>query len=463
MAEQNQNLEKLKEITNRVSETCWKCMDKYLCAGFAMLNQNLATVKGEELTFTTNEGGSLVLGADYAKLFDEAVKQYGRYYKEIISKSGELKQLPFLATPAQNETVKIDSFEWLTKQKYESSEMEKTAHNYWAMAKKIADIGAKLQELTKMPHEKFFNEIKQVAETLSGGADLFKNATKLKLAAEPQGDPDGVEIEKVEEQPEEEKQEEQPQVDQNVVAGVETAAKEVAAVIDHPDNVGPNFEKMKQDLERLKAAYEKSGLSKKMRKKINAFREQNKGILPAVWAYAAGTGQLDNVKRIIEAAQQQQELLKLLFENEEGENDRPGDTGDGVADTPQEDAGEEENNDQKKTDGEETAPNEKQDNPAEKAKTLADAAGKLLTIKKANGFITEYGKWVKAVNEFFAGLAENEDLKPELEKLKDLDPYEKIVKTYALLLNHKEEKKEEAYDPFVDAFMKRLDEKLHRR
>ena len=119
---------------------------------------------------------------------------------------------------------------------------------------------------------------------------------------------------------------------------------------------------------------------------------------------------------------------------------------------------------------------------------MADAASNLLKIEKANEFTTKYGEWVKAIRELSDKLAEDEGLKPGLEKLKNVDPLEQVLGICSLLKNKAEEKKdntendepsesdtagskpdaetaEEADnfaggESFVQQFLKRLDERL---
>jgi hypothetical protein len=210
--------------------------------------------------------------------------------------------------------------------------------------------------------------------------------------------------------------------------------------------------------------------------KAKAFIEQaKKQAIPSYWALAAATGQQDEIKRVFEALEKQEELLDLLTEaNETDTQGNP--TADASAEQPKEQPKEPatETDDASET----KSQSETSDAPAEetsgeaKVKELCDKVSDLLKIEKANEFTSKYQEWANTVNELLDKAAENEKLKPMIEKIKSKsDPYERLCLLQKAVAQQKKEPEKPKEEPkkedesleddlLIHSFFHRLDEKL---
>lgn len=512
--QEDPNKARLLELTQKVNEETWMCMDKYLCAGFAMLSKNFGKVTGNVFEPTCNERGTLVLGADYLELYKKARSTYQPYYEQIISKLNLLKDAAFLDKPAQKPSFDVTPFKWAAEQEYKDPKVKEAFAAYKEAAVKISELD--ITKLTKLQNKKFLAALDEALKPILN-TDAYKKLTKVELAKAPEDVPDGIEF------VEGSKDTEETNVPSQVSQSVAKLTKMVAALVNEPSDVQNKFnqiEAAKTEMDKVVAQYLQSEDDENFKKAVEFIKKFKTQVIPALWCLSTLTNLKGNVVGVFEAYAQEV-LLELLTEKrnarqqkkyeqkqaaanaekqKDNTNDRPGDTGNGdgastetaeggAEDTKSEDAANTEDTPQDSGNDESKGEGEGEGNEAtEKAKSLADAAANLLKIEKANEFTTKYGEWVKAIRELSDKLAEDEGLKPGLEKLKNVDPLEQVLGICSLLNNKAEEKKDNTEndepsesdtagskpdaetaedaenfagaESFVQQFLKRLDERL---
>ena len=454
--------EELVNIVNEISEECWKCIDKYSLAGFSRISGELATAGGEgngvySLTLTPNESGSLVLGEDYRRLLLQAIGEYQRFYKEIISQLPELQKMKVLKEPAKAEQYPLKGFEFLKNLTFQDNEAKAACEKYYDLAKTIEEIN--FPALTKLTHSEFAKKMNDIKSLLEGkSVPLVKDAkvkgdmenapdsiksllegksVPLVKDAKVKGDmenaPDSI---KTEEGKNTEQQEEAPkdipaEIKQDSVKSV----KGFNAMIENPANWGA----FKNNISALNDELKQK--SPELAKAASQFAKQMGGAnrLAYLWKTLQGLGIKD---AILESAEidfdiTSAELLMLIEAEEAAQNPQPEEKKPEQAEPEKTDEPKEE----PKQEGDETAA----------AKLLA-AAKDLLKIDDEARFVAAYKEWRGKISQL-AQKANKKDL-AELKYADSDDPMLKLAKLNKVL------KEAAEFEPIGAAFLKRLHERL---
>lgn len=430
--QENPDKTQLLEITNKISEECWMCMDKYLCAGFAMLSRDFGKLDGRAFYPKLNEAGTLVLGADYAVLFSRAVTEYERYYKAIIAKAKYLQDEPFLAKPAKRQINSIDlsTFKWLADQRFADENAAKMFAAYYEVAKNINDLDA--NKLTKLPHRRFLPAIKKIGEAMLAIRPIGK-MTKIELANSPTQAPTGIEVvNKDAKQAEQEKQ----HTPDNVKHDVANLTKLVAGVKDDPKNVQQDFQRIKQAqlaMNKSVAKYLQTTDNDNFKKAAVFIKKMNGQVIPTLWCLSTLTGLRNDVSNVFEAVVQD-EMLSLLIERR-GKQKRKKPT----------------NLTQNNAANSSSSDVAQQNNGSSEADALLNQVSDLLKITKSVDFAKKYEEWVKKIEELV-------NKSPAAEKLKNKDPFEQLL---SLCGAEKQKPAENAANESIgNAFAKHLNERF---
>lgn len=427
--------EELVNIVNEISEECWKCIDKYSLAGFSRISGELATAGGEgngvySLTLTPNESGSLVLGEDYRRLLLQAIGEYQRFYKEIISQLPELQKMKVLKEPAKAEQYPLKGFEFLKNLTFQDNEAKAACEKYYDLAKTIEEIN--FPALTKLTHSEFAKKMNDIKSLLEGkSVPLVKDA---KVKGDMENAPDAI---KTEEGKNAEQQEEAPkdipaEIKQDSVKSV----KGFNAMIENPSNWGA----FKNNISALNDELKQK--NPELAKAASQFAKQLGGAnrLAYLWKTLQGLGIKD---AILESAEidfdiTSAELLMLLEEEEAAQNPQPEEKKPEQAEPEKTDEPKQE---EPKQEGGETAA----------AKLLA-AAKDLLKIDDEARFVAAYKEWRGKISQL-AQKANKKDL-AELKYADSDDPMLKLAKLNKVL------KEAAEFEPIGAAFLKRLHERL---
>lgn len=427
--------EELVNIVNEISEECWKCIDKYSLAGFSRISGELATAGGEgngvySLTLTPNESGSLVLGEDYRRLLLQAIGEYQRFYKEIISQLPELQKMKVLKEPAKAEQYPLRGFEFLKNLTFQDNEAKAACEKYYDLAKTIEEIN--FPALTKLTHSEFAKKMNDIKSLLEGkSVPLVKDA---KVKGDMENAPDAI---KTEEGKNAEQQEEAPkdipaEIKQDSVKSV----KGFNAMIENPSNWGA----FKNNISALNDELKQK--NPELAKAASQFAKQLGGAnrLAYLWKTLQGLGIKD---AILESAEidfdiTSAELLMLIEEEEAAQNPQPEEKKPEQAEPEKTDEPKEE---EPKQEGDETAA----------AKLLA-AAKDLLKIDDESRFVAAYKEWRGKISQL-AQKANKKDL-AELKYADSDDPMLKLAKLNKVL------KEAAEFEPIGAAFLKRLHERL---
>lgn len=430
--QENPDKTQLLEITNKISEECWMCMDKYLCAGFAMLSRDFGKLDGRAFYPKLNEAGTLVLGADYAVLFRRAVAEYERYYKSIIAKVKSLQETAFLANPAKRQINAIDlsTFKWLADQQFADENTAKMFAAYYEVAKNINDLDA--NKLTKLPHKRFLPAIKKISEGLLAIKPIGK-ITKIELADTPSQAPAGIEVaNKDTKQAEQEK----TGAPDNVKHDVANLAKMVATIKDDPKNVQQNFQQIKQAqlaMNKTVAKYLQTTNADNFKKAAAFIKKLNGQVIPTLWCLSTLTGLRNDVSNVFEAVVQD-EMLSLLIERRgKKKHKKPMNlTQNNAAGT--------------------TANDETHQNiESSEADALLNQVSELLKTTESSDFAKKYEEWAKKIEELASK-------SPEAAKLKNKDPYEQLLSL--CVIEKQKLTKNTANESVGNAFVKRLNDRF---
>lgn len=427
--------EELVNIVNEISEECWKCIDKYSLAGFSRISGELATAGGEgngvySLTLTPNESGSLVLGEDYRRLLLQAIGEYQRFYKEIISQLPELQKMKVLKEPAKAEQYPLRGFEFLKNLTFQDNEAKAACEKYYDLAKTIEEIN--FPALTKLTHGEFAKKMNDIKSLLEGkSVPLVKDA---KVKGDMENAPDSI---KTEEGKNAEQQEEAPkdipaEIKQDSVKSV----KGFNAMIENPSNWGA----FKNNISALNDELKQK--NPELAKAASQFAKQLGGAnrLAYLWKTLQGLGIKD---AILESAEidfdiTSAELLMLIEEEEAAQNPQPEEKKPEQAEPEKTDEPKQE---EPKQEGGETAA----------AKLLATAKD-LLKIDDESRFVAAYKEWRGKISQL-AKKANKKDL-AELKYADSDDPMLKLAKLNKVL------KEAAEFEPIGAAFLKRLHERL---
>lgn len=430
--QENPDKTQLLEITNKISEECWMCMDKYLCAGFAMLSRDFGKLDGRAFFPKLNEAGTLVLGADYAVLFSRAVAEYERYYKAIIAKVKSLQDSPFLANPAKRQINAIDlsTFKWLADQKFADENAAKTFAAYYEVAKNINELDA--NKLTKLPHKRFLPAIKKISEAMLAIKPIGK-MTKIELSDVSSQVPVGIEVVNKDAKHEEHEKQHAPD---NVKQDIVNLAKLAADTKDDPKNVQQNFQQIKQAqlaMNKSAAKYLQTTNNDNFKKAAAFIKKLNGQVIPTLWCLSTLTGLRNDVSNVFEAVVQD-EMLSLLIERRGkqkrkkpmnlAQNDAANtSSGDGVQQKPK----------------------------SSETDALLNQVSELLKIAKSDDFVKKYEEWAKKIEELA-------NKSPEFAKLKNKDPYEQLLSMREA--EKRKPVKNTANESIGIAFVKLLDERF---
>lgn len=430
--QENPDKTQLLEITNKISEECWMCMDKYLCAGFAMLSRDFGKLDGRAFYPKLNEAGTLVLGADYAVLFRRAVAEYERYYKSIIAKVKSLQETAFLANPAKRQINAIDlsTFKWLADQRFADENAAKMFAAYYEVAKNINVLDA--NKLTKLPHKRFLPAIKKISEALLAIKPIGK-MTKIELTDATSQAPVGIEVVNKDAKHEEQ---EKPSTPDNVKRDIANLTKLVATIKDDPKNVQQNFQQIKQAqlaMNKTVAKYLQTSNTDNFKKAAAFIKKLNGQVIPSLWCLSTLTGLRNDVSNVFEAVVQD-EMLSLLVERR-GKQKRKKSMN--LA----------QNNAANTATGDEV----QQNSESSETDALLDQVSELLKTAESSDFVKKYEEWSKKIEELANNLS-------EFAKLKNKDPYE-------MLLSMREAEKRKpvkntANESIGIAFAKLLDERF---
>lgn len=438
--QEDPNKARLLEITNGISEECWLRMDKYLCAGFAMIGHEFGKLDGNTFYPALNEAKTLVLGADYAALFIKAVAEYERYYKEIIAKAKQLQDAPFLAVPAKRQanSVDVSAFKWLAEQRFADEQAAKAFASYYEIAKNVTELD--VSKLTKLPHKRFLPAIKKISEEMQAASAVGK-LTKVELSETPKSAPSGVEVVRSGNQQTEERASDAV-VPDNVKRDVANLTKMMASLKDNPENVQQKFQNLKQAqtaMDKSVAKFLQAKNDGDFKKAATFIKKMGGQVLPTLWCLSTLTGLRNDVNSVFESIVQS-ELLELLVERR-GKMKRKKPAIQKTQNDPIE-----------KPD--ETQPDaQTADNAAtDEIEELLNQVDALLKISKSTDFATKYEDWTKHVE----SAVKNSDL---AEKLKDKDPYEQLLSLYELQ-KQKTAENAAANESCTHSFMKRLDERF---
>lgn len=430
--QENPDKTQLLEITNQISEECWMCMDKYLCAGFAMLSRNFGKLDGRVFFPKLNEAGTLVLGADYAVLFSRAVAEYERYYKAIMAKVKHLQDSPFLANPARRQINAIDlsTFKWLAEQKFADENAAKMFAAYYEVAKNINELDA--NKLTKLPHKRFLQAIKKISEAMLAIKPIGK-MTKIELSDVTSQAPVGIEVvNKDAKQAEQEK----PSAPDNVKRDIANLAKLTATIKDDPKNVQQNFQQIKQAqlaMNKSAAKYLQTTNNDNFKKAAAFIKKLNGQVIPTLWCLSTLTGLRNDVSNVFEAVVQD-EMLSLLIERRgKRKHKKPINLA--------------QNNAANTATGDEV----QQKPESSETDALLNQVSELLKIAKSDDFVKKYEEWAKKIEELV-------NKSPEFAKLKNKDPYEQLLSMREA--EKRKPVKNTANESIGIAFVKLLDERF---
>lgn len=451
--QENPNKARLQELTRQVNEETWMCIDKYLCAGFAMLSKNLGKVSGKEFIPTCNENGSLLLGADYLQLFKNTVDAYRPYYKNVISKLNMLKDAQFLDNPAQKPNFDISAFKWLAEQEYTDANVKKGFENYYRAAEIISNID--ITKLTKMQNKNFLNELEKAVNNIPD-INSFKKITKAEFTNAPEDVPNGIIFEESAEDTEE------SAVPTQATQSVAKLSKMIASLMKEPADVQNKFKQIeaaKIEMNKVVAKYLQQENNENFKKAANFIKNMKGQVIPALWCLSTLTNLKGDVAGVFEAYSRDV-FFTLLTEHTRSVLKN----GIAKAQINENVANDEQKNDNKKQ--------------IEQASALADNVMNLLKIEKSSVFINKYNEWVKAIHNLAEKLSTNETLKDGLEKIKNADPLEQILGICSLLKNMSEEQPKNGDnntskpvpnedtsefngdESLIHSFMKRLDERM---
>lgn len=290
----------------------------------------------------------------------------------------------------------------------------------------------------------------------------------------------------------------------NTVAGtIAGSFKKIGQLIKSKNN--NSYEEMKAANEEARKQVEeyikKNPEFKERAEKAQQFIEKmHHQAIPTAWALAAATGAQDDVQRVFEALEKQEELLELLTERSKSARKREKAWREQQAaaqqqkEQPQEQPKQKEEEKQTETNQEETQttaeqpkeqpteeqpkeqpteekpeePQEEQSSGEEKIDELIDNVSGLMKIDKVGEFESKYVEWAKTVNAVLQKAGENDKLKNAVAEIsKKDDPFEKIcLLKKACSETQKEpeqpQQQEESLedDLIIHNFFRRLDEKL---
>ena len=405
--------ERLVEIVKNTNAECWKCIDKYSIAGFTRLADNLAEIKGDQVSMVTNESGALALGEDYRKLLISAIKQYQRFYVKIVSQLPELKKMKFLEDKASNEDFSLDAFKWLAEQNYTDGEAKQAFESYYELAKTINDIH--IASTTGKTNEQFAKAIDEFKKSLEGQTvDVIKDA---KIESEIKNVPDGVEVVETEEKPEEEQAQVSPAIEQKA----EKKGSEIIQGLIKLTKTGnvKDWEALNNLSQKYRNTVYKL-MKDNGKQELKNFINKNKGILPRMWKSMELLNINDDVMEsiIIELhsgmilAEQMLSLIEAEDETPDAKDPKTDSQGDPQDDTqgdPQE---------QPKEQPAEEEP-EEDASTLSKLETLRKQVGEMLKAHDDAKFVGAYTAWVKNVKAMIGTI----DDKKRKKDLLDRDPF----------------------------------------
>lgn len=271
----------------------------------------------------------------------------------------------------------------------------------------------------------------------------------------------------------------------NTVAGtIAGSFKKIGQLIKSKNN--NSYEEMKAANEEARKQVEEyikknPGFKERAEKAQQFIEKMHHQAIPTAWALAAATGAQDDVQRVFEALEKQEELLELLTEktNSARKRENTWRKQDAPAQQQEEKTQEQPEQKQEETQTEEKpAENNQEEKPKEqqeeqssgeeKIDELIDNVSNLMKIDKVGEFESKYVEWAKTVNAVLQKAGESDKLKNAVAEIsKKDDPFEKIC----LLKKACSETQNESAQPYkqeetleddliIHNFLTRLDEKL---